>query len=57
MVMANFDESTQSLSLDDLHAAGFAHDESVTDLYSGKHPPMPENQIVIPPLSFYWLSE
>jgi amylosucrase len=57
MVMANFDDAAQGLSLDTMHGAGFSHDEGIKDLYSGKRPPMPEGQIVIPSLSFYWLTE
>jgi amylosucrase len=57
MVLANFDDAPQAIGLDTLHAAGFAHDDSVKDLYSGKRPELSEDQLIVPSLSFCWLTE
>ncbi len=57
MVVGNFDNAPQWISLETLHLVGLSHYDSITDLYSGKKPPMLDDRIVIPPLSYYWLSE
>ncbi|MEJ2309002.1 MAG: alpha-amylase family glycosyl hydrolase [Gammaproteobacteria bacterium] len=57
LVVANFDSTPQSLSLDDLGNRGqFAYGE-LQDLYSGESPKCFKDQLVIPPFSFYWLTD
>jgi len=57
MMLANFDDAPQGVGLDILHAAGFAHDDSIKDLCSGKRPELSEDQLIVPSLGFYWLAE
>jgi len=57
MVVANFDDEPQWMSFDILSQLGFSQCKNITDIYSGKSPSMLDDRIVIPPLSFYWLSE
>ncbi len=56
MVMANFDDHPQSMSFDTLHQVGFSQHNIIMDIYSGKSPSMLDGRIIIPPMSFYWLS-
>jgi amylosucrase len=56
LVIGNFDESPQYLDLQDLMSKGFFHHGQVIDLFSKEVPSMFHNQLVIPPLQFYWLS-
>lgn len=56
MVMANFDDHPQSMSFDTLHQMGFSQRNIIMDIYSGKSPSILNGRIVIPPMSFYWLS-
>jgi len=56
-VIANFDESPQWMDLSVLRQKGFAQYENIKDLYSGRKPHMLDDRIVIPPQSFYWLSQ
>lgn len=56
LVVGNFDESPQYLDLSDLRQKGICQYGQVTDLYSGESPVLFKNQLIIPPLRFYWLS-
>jgi len=53
LVLANFDESPQSVPIDALR---LSHHEGIKDLHTGKLPEMDEEELTVPPLSFYWLS-
>jgi len=56
LVVGNFDESPQSLTLGDLGNRGdFAYGQ-LRDLFSGEAPSLFKDQLVIPPYRFYWLS-
>jgi len=57
MVVANFSDEQQLMSFDILSHMGFSQYKGVTDIYSGKSPSMLDDRVVIPPLSFCWLSE
>ena len=56
LVVANFDESPQSVSLSDLGNRGQFKFGRLRDLYSGEEPSMFKDQLVIPPFRFYWLT-
>lgn len=57
LVVGNFDNSPQQLSLTDLgHRARFEV-SGLRDLYSGESPNLFGEQLVIPPHRFYWLSD
>ena len=56
LVIGNFDESPQYLELDDLKQKGFFQYGQVKDLYSNDSPALFHDQLVVPPLHFYWLS-
>ena len=56
LVIGNFDESPQYLDLKDLIQKGFFLYGQLKDLYSNESPAMFHDQLVIPPLQFYWLS-
>ena len=57
LVVGNFDDSPQSLTLSDLSNRGHFEYSQLRDLYTGEVPRMFNNQLVIPPYSFYWLSD
>jgi len=56
LVVANFDASPQSLSLDGLGSRGLFDLERLRDLYTGEAPSLFKDQLVIPPFHFYWLT-
>lgn len=56
LVIGNFDESPQYLDLKDLKKKGFFQYGQVKDLYSNESPALFHDQLVVPPLHFYWLS-
>ncbi len=56
-VVANFDLKPQSLSLTDVKGWGSAQPEQFVDLYTGQKPDIFNNMLVIPGLTFYWLTE
>ncbi|OIQ00461.1 MAG: alpha-amylase [Zetaproteobacteria bacterium CG2_30_46_52] len=56
LVIANFDEQPQSLDLENIKKTSFFQHTNFTDVYSGKSPTIEDEHIVIPALSFYWLS-
>jgi amylosucrase len=55
LVIGNFDDSPQYLELQDLRQKGFFQYGQVTDLYSDERPALFHEQLVVPPLHFYWL--
>jgi amylosucrase len=57
LVIANFDVHPQHLELSDLGNRGYYQHSSLTDLYSGESPPVFKDQLVIPPLRFFWLTD
>ncbi len=57
LVVGNFDASPQSLTLSDLSNRGRFEYTQLRDLYSGESPRLFKDQLVVPPLSFYWLSQ
>ncbi len=56
LVIANFEASPQSLNLAELPNRVQFEFGNATDLYSGGSPSRFKDQIVVPPLQFYWLS-
>ena len=57
LVVANFDEAPQSLTLADIGHRGQMDYGSLRDLYSGEAPSLFKDHLVIPPLRFYWLAD
>ena len=57
LVVGNFDDSPQSLTLSDLSNRGRFEYGQLQDLYSGESPTMFKDQLVIPPYRFYWLTD
>lgn len=57
LVVANFDETSQSLDLGDLRNRGSFRYADLQDMYTGQQPSMFKNQLVVPPNRFYWLSD
>lgn len=56
LVIGNFDESPQYLDLKELQQKGFFKFGQLIDLYSEESPALFHDQLVVPPLHFYWLS-
>lgn len=56
LVIGNFDESPQYLDLKDLHGKGFFQYGQVKDIFTNETPAIFHEQLVIPPLQFYWLT-
>ena len=57
LVVANFDAKPQHLNLSDLgNRANFEHSQ-LRDLITGDTPSIFKDELVIPPYSFYWLSD
>ncbi|MEJ2401831.1 MAG: alpha-amylase family glycosyl hydrolase [Xanthomonadales bacterium] len=57
LVIANFDGSPQSLNLADLGNRSQFEYGRLRDLYSGEAPNLFNDQLVIPPHRFYWLTD
>jgi amylosucrase len=57
LVVGNFDDAPQSLTLSDLGNRGFFEYGKLRDLCSGQSPHLFKDQLVIPPYGFYWLSD
>ncbi len=57
LVVANFDTAPQYLNLEELGSRVLSQYSMISDLYSGESPAMFKDQLVIPPLHFYWLSD
>ena len=56
LVVANFDESPQSLDLGDIgNRINFGHGQ-LRDLCTGEAPSLFNDQLVVPPFHFYWLA-
>jgi len=55
LVVANFDDAPQSLTLSELGNRGEFEYGRLRDLYSGEAPSLFKDQLVIPPFRFYWL--
>jgi len=56
LVVGNFDNSPQSLTLSDLSNRGHFEYGLLQDLYSGESPRLFKDQLVVPAYSFYWLA-
>ncbi|MEJ2529393.1 MAG: hypothetical protein P8Z39_04765, partial [Gammaproteobacteria bacterium] len=57
LVVVNFDTTSQYLNLNELGSKFLSQHGMITDLFSGESPAMFKDQLVIPPLHFYWLSD
>jgi amylosucrase len=57
LVVVNFDTTPQYLNLEELGSKVLSQYSMISDLYSGESPAMFKEQLVIPPLHFYWLSD
>jgi len=57
LVVANFDLKPQSLALSDIKDWASGQRGQLVDLYSGQKPELFKDTLVIPPMTFYWLSE
>ena len=57
LVVANFDKAPQHLNLEDLGRKAYFRNGAVRDLYSGEKPAMFNEDLVIPPSQFYWLTD
>ncbi len=57
LVVVNFDTSPQYLNLSEIGSKIPSQFSIIRDLYSGESPAMFKDQLVIPPLHFYWLSD
>jgi amylosucrase len=56
LVVGNFDEAPQSLTLSDLGNRAWFEYGRLRDLCTGEAPSLFNDQLVIPPYRFYWLS-
>lgn len=57
LVIGNFNVEAQSFHADALIQAGFFHLGGMKDLFTGSRITMEQEQILVPPLSFYWLTD
>ncbi|MDF1587731.1 MAG: amylosucrase [Gammaproteobacteria bacterium] len=57
LVVANFDVKPQSLALTDVKNWASGQRGQLVDLYSGQKPDLFKKTLIIPPLTFYWLTE
>jgi amylosucrase len=57
LVVANFDGSPQHLNLRDIERKAYFRNGAIRDLYSGEKPAMFNEELVIPPYRFYWLTD
>jgi len=55
LVVANFDNTPQSLNLGEMPHRGRFEFGGLQDLYSGGSPSLFNGQLVVPPYQFYWL--
>ena len=55
LVIGNFNFEAQAIKLSELKQQGFFMHESMKDLYSGLSLQAENDNLTIPPLSFYWL--
>ena len=56
LVVANFDGSPHSITMEDLGHRSRLTQGRLRDLYSGEAPAMFSQELVVPPRRFYWLS-
>jgi amylosucrase len=56
LVVANFHDAPESLDLGDLRNRAYLGFERLRDLNTGEAPSLFNEQLVIPPYRFYWLS-
>ena len=57
LVVANFDASPQSIDLGSLSTRARVAQSGLRDLYSGSTPSLFNDQLVVPPFGFYWLTD
>jgi amylosucrase len=57
LVIANFDASPQSMNLSALGNRGPFEYSQLRDLVTGDSPALFKDDLVVPPYSFYWLSD
>ena len=57
LVVGNFDSSPQALTLSDLSNRGNFEYGQLRDLYSGEAPKQFNDELVVPPYRFYWLTD
>jgi amylosucrase len=57
LVVNNFNVEEQRIPAEALTPHGFFSHSGMTDLHSGERVTVEDGQVVIPPLSFYWLKE
>jgi len=57
LVVGNFDAAAQTLNLDDLGRGASFNAGRLRDLHTGEVPRLFNDQLVVPPFSFYWLSD
>ena len=57
LVVGNFDDAPQSLTLSDLGNRGLFEYAQLQDLYSGESPRLFNEELLIPPYAFYWLTD
>ncbi len=57
LVVANFDHKPQHLNLGDLSRRAYFQYGTARDLYSGGHPALLNDELVLPALHFYWLTD
>jgi len=56
-VVGNFNTEPQTLVMNELSACPLFLNQDVKDLVTGERLALNNHALVIPPLSFYWLSE
>ncbi len=57
LVVGNFNNAPQSLTLTDVGPRGPLEFSNLQDLYSGEAPRLFRDQLVVPPYRFYWLTD
>ena len=57
LVICNFDGTPQNFDLNILRSRGFSFYQHLIDLPTGKRPTKYNDQLVVGPYQFYWLSE
>jgi amylosucrase len=57
LVVSNFNDEAQALPVGALKSNGFFLHETMKDLYSGERIAIENDAVIVPPLSFYWLTD
>lgn len=57
IVVANLDGKSHKLDLDNLFKRGFSAHGSLTDIVTGRSPTRYQDELILQPFQFYWLSE